>query len=256
MTTPRESAYPVVLSTAEFAFMLALLEAPALVGFDNDALLPSDAAVREALLNEGKQQLEDSGKMVWNPERNNYHLDDAMVALLVPVAFPDRVVLCVAQPQPATASSVTYALTEQLIVEVVLHNGQYHMGALESVDILVQRIAETLKAPPEHSEEEELLLPRSIFDAAHNGDTPPEPDGSLPPEAVRILQALRSAVRRVMLSVLQVRQSKAVAVHLLGIVADAQGTMWLMTPEEPEHMRVRRTCRPELVETLRHKLAL
>ncbi len=256
MTTSRETAYPVVLTTAEFAFMLALLEAPALVGFDNDALLPGDAAVREALLNEGRQQLEDSGKIVWNPELSNYHLDDAIVALVIPVAFPDRVVLCVAQPQPEMPGSITYALTEQLIVEVVLRNGQYHIGALESVDMLVQRIAEALNAPSEHPEEEELVLPRSIFDAARTGEAPLELDENLPPEAERVLQALRSAVRRVMLSILEVHQSKAVAVQLLGVVVDDQGAMWLMAPEEPEDMRVRRTSKPDLVETLRHKVTI
>jgi hypothetical protein len=246
------SRFPVILSTAELAFMLTLLKVPRLIGGDNAALFPQDAQSRDALLAEGKQQLEASGKLVWQPDLLSYHIDDVMVALLVPLGFPEIVVTCVFQLQPDIWQGVTYGLANQMVVEMVIIDGQYHLHAFAALDVIMVRLAEALTLPAVPHASQDIVVPRNTFEATRSREVPPEAVSLSDSASEPLIPILRDSMQDVMFSVFRVAQTEIVAVQFFGIIVDALGQAWMVTLEEPDHMRLCPTSRPAADKTLMH----
>lgn len=241
---------PFVLSTAEMAFMLTLLEVPHLIGGDNAALFPTEPAAREALLAAGKQQLEASGKLAWQPDLLSYHPDDVMVALLVPLAFPRVVITCVSQTHPDRWQGVSYSMVDSLVVEMVIIDGQYHLGAFATLDEIMPRLAEAFHLPATAHAGPDIVIPNPTFEAVRKtgvaADALPLPSD----DSARLRQALHESVQDVMFLVFHVQQTEIVATRPLGMIIDPQGDAWLVTPQEPDHMHVRPTSGPAVGQTL------
>ena len=147
------------LEEAEFAYVLATLHAPALIGVDSPALFPTEPAARDTAYGTGLRQLQAHGWMKPLPQAGQYDLNAELMELAAVAAAPEFVIFTLT-PQPGGNQRLfLHYLAGESIVELSKTPGCYRLLALPSQAVMFQRVADML----------------GIFGAPAPGQTVPPP---------------------------------------------------------------------------------
>jgi hypothetical protein len=132
------------LEEAEFAYLLATLHVPGLIGVDSPALFPTMPADRDAVLGAGLRQLQAHGWMKPRAQPGQYDLNPELMELAAVVAGPQYVVLTrTLQPGGYQRLFLHYVAGDD-IVELSTTLGCYRLLALPSQEALYQRVSDLL----------------------------------------------------------------------------------------------------------------
>lgn len=153
------------LSPEEFAYLLAVVHAPAVVGVDDPKLFPSDAKSEKAVFGKGRKQLE---QHQWieplEDHEDEYSLDPGLVQMVAVVAGPEHVVATVSAEADGDRRSTLHYLFGTRIVELwSTPEKSYLLGVVEDRAGLLSRIGEMLHIPDD-SEPAEFRLPDAAFE--------------------------------------------------------------------------------------------
>ncbi len=154
----------VELSPEEFAYLLAVVHAPAVVGVDDPKLFPSDAKSEKAVYGRGRKQLEEHQWIEPLADHDDeYSLDPALVQMVAVIAGPERVVATVGSEADRDRKATIHYLFGNRIVELwATPEKTYLLGLVEDRAGLLTRISEVLHVP-EQSEPADFRLPEAAF---------------------------------------------------------------------------------------------
>ncbi len=155
------------LEEAEFAYVLATLHAPGLIGVDSPRLFPTAAADRDAVFGAGFRQLQAHGWMKPLAQPGQYDLNAELIELAAVVAEPQFVVFTMT-PQPGGYQRLfLHYVAGDDIVELSSTLGCYRLLALPSYDVLFERVSDMLgvfgAAPPGLPAPEPLIIDEPFF---------------------------------------------------------------------------------------------
>jgi len=137
-----------VLESSEFAYLLATLQAPQVVGVDAPELFPTDPAERERMLAEGSRQLMAHGWLKQLEQPSQYHLNEDLLYLVAVVADPQFVVFTINTQPDGTAQVLLHYLAEPDLVELSVSADQkYTLSILSDRAALLARIQAMLDLP-------------------------------------------------------------------------------------------------------------
>jgi hypothetical protein len=235
LDTPTPIDAPITLSTAEMVFLLTTLNATHLIGGDNQALFPADEATKRALWEAGKQQLEASGRIVWDDEQHTYHFDNQLVGMLIDLAFPEVAFIC--QVETAnSAQQVTFAIGTTQVIELTLHGQEYTLRSISSVNFAVQMVANTLSLPPTLPKDTgcSFTLDTETLVAARQA-----PDMLLQPSEHNPLIAhfahtLGHLTHSVTFTLFRIDQGQIQTMRTLGLFIEQPQDAWLIEPTDHE----------------------
>jgi len=132
------------LEEVEFAYVLATLHAPGLLGVDSPGLFPTAAADRDAVFGAGLRQLQAHGWMKPLAQPGQYDLNAELMELAAVVAEPQFVVFTMT-PQPGGYQRLfLHYVAGEDIVELSTTLGCYRLLALPSYEVLFQRVSDML----------------------------------------------------------------------------------------------------------------
>jgi len=134
------------LKTSEFAYLLATLNASAVVGLDDPALFPAKSSARDVTYGQGRKELEINGWLKPVPDHpEEYELNPALLEIVSIVAAPDFVVATTHSTGEAERQLVLHYLAGDGIVELSAPaEGIYQVGVVLDREALHERIAEML----------------------------------------------------------------------------------------------------------------
>lgn len=155
----------VELTPEEFAYLLAVVHAPAVIGVDDPKLFPSDSKSEKAVFGKGRKQLEEHQ---WieplEDHEDEYSLDPGLVQMVAVVAGPEHVVATASSEADGEQRSTLHYMFGNRVVELwTTPEKSYLMGVVEDRAGLLNRIVEMLHVP-ENSDPAEFRLPESAFD--------------------------------------------------------------------------------------------
>lgn len=134
------------LKPTEFAYLLAILNAPAVVGVDDPALFPTKSSARDATYSQGRKELEANGWLKAVPEfPDEYELNPNLLEMVSVVATPEFVVVTSRSTRESELRQVLHFLAGDSIVDLSAPTeGTYHVGAVADRKTFHGRIAEML----------------------------------------------------------------------------------------------------------------
>jgi hypothetical protein len=132
------------LEEAEFAYLLATLHVPALIGVDSPTLFPTLPADRDAILGAGLRQLQAHGWLKPRAQPGQYDLNPELMELAAVVAGPQYVVLTRTCQPGGYQRLILHYLAGDDIVELSTTLGCYRLVALPSREALYQRVSDML----------------------------------------------------------------------------------------------------------------
>jgi hypothetical protein len=137
----------VVLSIEEFAYLLAVVRAPLLVGVNDSRLFPQDGKTRNAVYEKGRQLLEENGWLKALPEApGEYEFDAGVMEIVASAADPDFVIGAVRKGPDGKYVGILDYLAGNLIVELTLDwRKGYRLGTVEDKAELFRRIGLILR---------------------------------------------------------------------------------------------------------------
>jgi hypothetical protein len=132
------------LKPSEFAYLLALLNAPNVVGLEDPALFPTKSSTRDATYSQGREELEINSWLKPVPDHpDEYELNPFLLEMVSVVATPEFVV----DTSHSTGESeqVLHYVADDSIVEISASaEGTYQVGSVTDRETLYARIAEML----------------------------------------------------------------------------------------------------------------
>ncbi len=142
----RTLSYPITLTTAQLSFLLALVHAEHLFGAGNQKLFLEDTERQAHLWKIGEQQLRQDG---WLMKEGQFDNPNAQLLSLVATAATAKiVVISEITNTRQLVQGVTHYVSNKLIVEVVYDGELYQLTALDSLEVMVNRLAYTFDLPP------------------------------------------------------------------------------------------------------------
>ncbi len=151
MAESRTLTYPVTLTTAQLSFLLTAVRAERLFGADNRQLFPRDPDERQQLFQTGQQQLERDGWLI--REGGFDDLNAQLLLLIATMAAAETIVLTQITAPQQPPQGVTHHVSDQTVVEVAYTGDAYQLTALESADVMANRLAYTFDLPAAIQEE-------------------------------------------------------------------------------------------------------
>lgn len=138
----------VVLEKAEFAYLLAVLHADAIVGVDDPTLFPVEKEARDATLAEGFRLLQEHGWLTPIGDTGQRNLDDLLLLMAAVIADPVYVSFTVRNAGKGNQQLLLHYVAEPEIVELSTTPEQkYRLGTVPDRKAMVQRIGEMLGLP-------------------------------------------------------------------------------------------------------------
>jgi hypothetical protein len=137
----------VVLAPEEFAYLLAVVHAPFLVGVSDSRLFPQDARSRKSIYGKGRQSLEANGWLKPLAEApGEYEFDSGLVEMVASVADPDVVIGVLRRGPDGKYVGILDYLAGGLIIEITLDvHGGYRLGTVAERAELFRRIGLILR---------------------------------------------------------------------------------------------------------------
>jgi len=134
------------LKPPEFAYLLAMLNATAVIGLEDPALFPTKSSTRDATYGQGRQELEANGWLKPVPNHpDEYELNPILLEMVSVVATPEFVVVTSHSTGESELRQVLHYLAGDIIVDVSASaEGLYQVGAVPDRDTFHTRIAEML----------------------------------------------------------------------------------------------------------------
>jgi hypothetical protein len=235
----REITYPISLTTAELAYLLATLQAETLLGGDDQALFPRDIATREDQWRRGRAQLEADGWLIWDAVAGHHRLSEALMEIVAALADPEVVVITEWAPAGQPHRGVAHYLSLDLVVEMAMVDGVYQLVVLAAMRTLVERLANALAFPDTRPLEIAFELSRHAIEQAKRDPDPAwlEARGLAAQAAQLFAETLRQPSRYGSVTLLRTRLGKAVMTRLVGLLISASGLGWQITPVDDDHLR-------------------
>ncbi len=138
----------VVLEKAEFAYLLATLQATSVVGVDDPALFPTEKEARDAIYGTGFDTLKEHGWLKPAEQPGQLILDDLLLFMAAVVADPAYVVFTARNSGGGNQQLLLHYLAEPEIVELSATPDQkYRLGLVPDRAAMLQRIQEMLGLP-------------------------------------------------------------------------------------------------------------
>lgn len=137
----------VVLAPEEFAYLLAVVHAPFLVGVNDGRLFPHDARTRKSVYGKGRQLLEANGWLKPLADApGEYEFDTGLVEMIASVADPDVVIGVLRRGPDGKYVGILDYLAGGLIFEITLDvHGGYRLGTVAERGELFRRIGLILR---------------------------------------------------------------------------------------------------------------
>jgi|GEM_PF-921070 len=238
MVEPREIRYPIILSTAELSYLLVLVEAPTLIGANNQALFPADEAAREAQWLRGRERLEIDRWLIWDPVEGHHKINDQLMLIIATLADPKMVVLTGLRAADRQRYGVNHYLSLDLVIEMAHHDEHYELLVLVSTMTMVGRLAATLGLPAAKDAELSFELSRAeVEQAKHRPDPAWLESRGLSQEAAHLFAAtVQQPQQSGSLTLLRTEAAQPVEMLLLGFLVGANNVAWLGTPRANERV--------------------
>ena len=134
------------LKSSEFAYLLALLNAPTVVGLEDPVLFPTKSSARDATYGQGRKELEANGwlKPVLDYP-DEYELNPILLEMVSVVATPEFVVITSHNTGESELHQVLHYLAGDSIIEVSAPAERtYQVGTVPARETFHARIAEML----------------------------------------------------------------------------------------------------------------
>jgi hypothetical protein len=153
------------LKPPEFAYLLAILNAPAVLGVEDPALFPTKSSARDATYGQGRKDLEANGWLKPVPDHpDEYELNPILLEMVSVVAAPDFVVITSQSTGESEPSQVLHYLAGENIVELsVPAEETYQVGVVPDQETFHARIAEMLRLTAAQ-QPMQLTLDETIFE--------------------------------------------------------------------------------------------
>jgi hypothetical protein len=137
----------VVLSPEEFAYLLAVVRAPFLVGVSDSRLFPQEGEARSSTYERGRQLLEANGWLKALPDApGEYEFDAGLMEMVASVADPDFVIGVLHRGTDGKYVGILDYLAASLIVEITLDvRGGYRLGTVPDRTELFRRVGLILR---------------------------------------------------------------------------------------------------------------
>jgi hypothetical protein len=134
------------LKQPEFAFLLAILNATAVVGLEDPALFPTKSSSRDATYGQGRKELEANGWLKPVPNHpDEYELNPILLEMVSVVATPEFVVVTSHSTGEPELRQVLHYLAGDSIVDVsATAEGVYQVGGVPDRETFHTRVAEML----------------------------------------------------------------------------------------------------------------
>jgi hypothetical protein len=137
----------VVLSHEEFAYLLAVVHAPFLVGVSDARLFPPAGKARATAYEKGRKLLESNGWLkALKDSPGEYEFDAGLMEIVASVADPDFVIGVLRRGTDGKYVGILDYLAGNLIIEITLDvHGGYRLGAVPDRAELFRRIGLILR---------------------------------------------------------------------------------------------------------------
>ncbi len=137
----------VVLSPEEFAYLLAVVHAPFLVGVSDARLFPQGGKTRKSVYEKGRALLETNGWLkALEDAPGEYEFDAGLMEMVASVADPDFVIGVLRRGTDGKYVGILDYLAGNLIVEITLDvHGGYRLGTVPERAELFRRIGLILR---------------------------------------------------------------------------------------------------------------
>ncbi len=134
------------LDKTEFAYLLAMVEASAVVGIKDPALFPVQAAERDATYERGRKKLESHGWLKPSADyKDEYELDVFLLEMIAIIAAPKNIIATVSNSNGKARQMVMHYLSDGTIVELSAASSKsYTIGVVPDQKALQGRVAEML----------------------------------------------------------------------------------------------------------------
>lgn len=134
------------LKQSEFAYLLAILNATAVVGLQDPALFPTKSSARDATYGQGRKELEANGWLKPVPNYpDEYELNPILLEMVSVVVTPEFVVVTTHSTGESEPRQVLHYLAGDSITDVSASaEGLYQVGAVPDRETFHTRIAEML----------------------------------------------------------------------------------------------------------------
>jgi hypothetical protein len=134
------------LKTSEFAYLLALLNAPNVVGLEDSALFPTKSSTRDATYSQGREELEKNGWLKPVPDYpDEYELNPLLLEMVSAIATPEFIVDTSHSTGESEFRQVLHYVVDDSIVEISAPaEGTYQVGSVPDHETLYARMAEML----------------------------------------------------------------------------------------------------------------
>ncbi len=154
----------VELTPEEFAYLLSVVHAPAVVGIEDPKLFPSGAKTQDTVYGKGRKQLEEHQWIEPIPDHDDeYALNPTLVQMVAVIAGAEHVVATVQSTEDDTHQAMLHYLFGDKIVELwATPDKRYLIGTVEGRAGLLKRIAELVRVP-ESSDQAAFSLPEAAF---------------------------------------------------------------------------------------------
>lgn len=164
----------VTLSAEEFAYMLSVVKAEAVVGVDDPALFP-DPASAEAVYKTGLEQLIAHGWAKPTGKPNEYAFNDDLSLMVADIGHPDFVVFTIRNTEDGRRVVLHYMGGPDIIELAAEPDGTYTLGSVTDRRAMVTRMEDVLslsQAGPSPEDQFTVEAPtfETIQDLAESGD--------------------------------------------------------------------------------------
>jgi hypothetical protein len=163
----------VVLQTEEFAYMLAVVEAEAVVGVDDPNLFP-DPVSGEAIYKKGLEQLVVDGYAQPTGKPEEYAFDDTLSLMVADVGHPDFVVFTIRNTDEGRRVVLHYLAGPDIVELAAEPDDTYILGAVADRKAMVARIQDVLALPATNAKNAAFTIEAPTFetiqDLAEAGD--------------------------------------------------------------------------------------
>jgi hypothetical protein len=132
-----------MLQPSEFSYLLHSLGATQVIGANNTQLFPQEAAVINALMQQGLAELKAHGWLI--PDGAAFKTHTGLVLLTAVIADPELVLVLTLAEAGGGKQTITYSMAQNLIVEHIFTAEQkYLLTQLDRVELLVERVGDAL----------------------------------------------------------------------------------------------------------------
>jgi hypothetical protein len=135
------------LDQTEFAYMLGVIQADAIVGVDDPKLFPTDDASKEEIYSVGRERLEEHGWLVQvEHSPHEYELNPLLFKVMAFIAAPDIVVATLRDSKDTDRQLLLHYIAEEDVIEFsASQEWKYRFGFLSGNQGLSERVAGLLE---------------------------------------------------------------------------------------------------------------